>query len=304
MRSSGVRLWTWWAAEGRSSRPRLAFRAVATGPLARRRLAHFGGLGRLRERPSFFDDPRNEALALFQAERGITVELHPDYLLDAGRFDTPSLQGGPDETTGSGITPRPLRRTEYRPLRGVELSGHGSAYSIASPGQASGRARSISASVATSTSPSAAIASGFERSTSPGSAGHGLRTTSRDLEADGAHRLDGQQRVVDRPEPGRGDDDDREAEVAGEVADQVAERQRDEESADALADEQVGALAGGGGGGAKPLGADRLRRRARPRDAARPAGRSGTARSRRRTAASPRRGAAARGRARRPRRAR
>jgi hypothetical protein len=26
-----------------------------------------------------------------------TVQLHPDLLLGAGGFDTPSLQGGPDE---------------------------------------------------------------------------------------------------------------------------------------------------------------------------------------------------------------
>jgi hypothetical protein len=45
-------------------------------------------------------------LARRQAEGGVTVELHPDVLLDLGGFSTPSLQGGPDETTGSGITSR------------------------------------------------------------------------------------------------------------------------------------------------------------------------------------------------------
>jgi hypothetical protein len=42
-----------------------------------------------------------------QAERGVSVELHPETSLRLGGVDTPSLQGGPDETTGSGITTSP-----------------------------------------------------------------------------------------------------------------------------------------------------------------------------------------------------
>ena len=82
----------------------LALGAVTLGPLAGCGLAHFGGRGRLRERPSLCDGPLNELLALFQAESRVSVELHPDYLLGAGWVDTPSLQGGPDETTRSGNT--------------------------------------------------------------------------------------------------------------------------------------------------------------------------------------------------------
>ena len=66
-----------------------------------------------------------------------------------------------------------------------------------------------------------------------------------DLEARGAGGLERQQGVVDRPQAGAGDDDQRVAEVGGEVADQVGGGERDEEAADALADEHVGALGRG-----------------------------------------------------------
>src|SRR4051794_7731203 len=57
-------------------------------PLAGRALADFGGRGRLRQRPVLVDDPRNQQLALLQAERGVTVELHSVSSLGLSGFDT------------------------------------------------------------------------------------------------------------------------------------------------------------------------------------------------------------------------
>jgi hypothetical protein len=85
---------------------RLALGLIAGNPLAGGRLAHLGGLGRLGERLISFDQSVNEEPALVQTERGVSVELHPVSSLRLGGVDTPSLQGGPDETTGSGITTR------------------------------------------------------------------------------------------------------------------------------------------------------------------------------------------------------
>ena len=62
-----------------------------------------------------------------------------------------------------------------------------------------------------------------------------------DLEPDGPRRLDREQRVVDRAEAGARGHDQRQAEVAREVAHEVAGRDRHEQPADALADEHVGA---------------------------------------------------------------
>ena len=61
-------------------------------------------------------------------------------------------------------------------------------------------------SVSTSTSPRAAIVSRLELSTRLGCVRPGREHDDRDLEAGGARRLDRQQRVVDRAEPGRGGD--------------------------------------------------------------------------------------------------
>ena len=62
------------------------------------------------------------------------------------------------------------------------------------------------------------------------------------------------------PRPGEGDDDDRQRQLAREVAHQVVGGEGDEEAADALADEQLGALGRGPGGRAQPLRVDRLAR--------------------------------------------
>src|SRR4051794_2906936 len=72
--------------------------------------------------------------------------------------------------------------------------------------------------------------------TGPWGQNHELR-----VEADRPHGLDRQQAVVDRAEARGGGDHDRQAEVAGEVAHQVAEGERHEEATDALADQHVGA---------------------------------------------------------------
>ncbi len=76
-----------------------------------------------------------------------------------------------------------------------------------------------------------------------GSSGHGVRTTwatSRPAARTASTR---QQGVVDRSQLGIRDDDDRQPDVASEVADQVVEPERHEEAADALADEEVPRLA-------------------------------------------------------------
>jgi hypothetical protein len=80
----------------------------------------------------------------------------------------------------------------------------------------------------------------------------------RDLQAGGADGLDRQQRVVDRAKTWGGGDRDRISEVTGEVADQVVGRQGDEKAADALADEEVGAVGGRRRGVAESLRVDRL----------------------------------------------
>ena len=69
---------------------------------------------------------------------------------------------------------------------------------------------------------SRAIVSRLERSIAVGPAGQGVSTTARTVEAGGARRLERQQRVVDRAQAGPGGDDERQAEVARQVADVVA----------------------------------------------------------------------------------
>src|SRR5918994_1789406 len=84
----------------------LALRAVAADPLARAAHADFGGRGRLRQRPALLDDAPCQQPALVQAEGRVSVELHPVSSLGLGCLAAPSLQGGPDEPTWSGTTPR------------------------------------------------------------------------------------------------------------------------------------------------------------------------------------------------------
>ncbi len=70
--------------------------------------------------------------------------------------------------------------------------------------------------------------------------------------------------MVDRPQARAGGDDERQRELAGEIPHGVAERQRHEQAADALADEIIGALTGPPCGTQKALGLDPLPRELRP----------------------------------------
>jgi len=67
---------------------RLALGAIAAHPLARGADAHFGGLGRLRERPLLLDDSLTEQQALLQAERRVSVQHHPVSSLGLSWLDT------------------------------------------------------------------------------------------------------------------------------------------------------------------------------------------------------------------------
>src|SRR5215218_1549550 len=91
--------------------PNLALVPVAADPLSRRALAHLGGQGRLAERPTLIDDPPDKPQPLLRCEGSVTVELHPVTSLGLGGFDTPSLQGGPDEQRGQEL------HLEQRPTR-------------------------------------------------------------------------------------------------------------------------------------------------------------------------------------------
>ena len=62
----------------------------------------------------------------------------------------------------------------------------------------------------------------LERCMTLGCAGHGVSTTARTSRPAGARRLDGEQRVVDGPQPRPRGHHQRPAEVDGEVADRVA----------------------------------------------------------------------------------
>ena len=72
----------------------------------------------------------------------------------------------------------------------------------------------------------------------------GREDDRRDLEAGGARRLDRQQRVADRAEARARGDDERQRELGGEVAHEVAAGERDEQAADALDHERVGVRGG------------------------------------------------------------
>jgi hypothetical protein len=67
---------------------RLALGPVAAHPLAGGADAHFGGLGRLRERPLLLDDALAEHQALLQAERRVSVQHHPVPSLGLSWLDT------------------------------------------------------------------------------------------------------------------------------------------------------------------------------------------------------------------------
>src|SRR3954447_19542918 len=77
-----------------------------THPLASAPDADLGGRGRLGHRPPFDNDTTGKQPPLVQAEGRVSVQLHPVSSLGLVASDTSSLQGGPDEPTSSGTTPR------------------------------------------------------------------------------------------------------------------------------------------------------------------------------------------------------
>jgi hypothetical protein len=102
-RSSGVRF-NGLGSRGAVKQAELALAAVAADPLARAADADFSGRGRLRQRPMLLNDALGQQPTLVQAERSVSVKLHPESSLGLGRLAAPSLQGGPDEPTSSGTT--------------------------------------------------------------------------------------------------------------------------------------------------------------------------------------------------------
>src|SRR5438270_10719517 len=90
---------------GAIQQPGLALSLVATNPLSSTTDAHIGGLGRPSHRPCLIDNSLTKQPALIQAERRVSVQIHP-VLLGLGCLAAPSLQGDPDEPTYSGTTPR------------------------------------------------------------------------------------------------------------------------------------------------------------------------------------------------------
>src|SRR3954471_21777286 len=76
---------------------RLALSAVTGDPLRSGVVADFGRLGGLRQRPPLLQHPANQAPALIETERRVSVQLHPVSSLGLLASTTSSLQGGPDE---------------------------------------------------------------------------------------------------------------------------------------------------------------------------------------------------------------
>ena len=203
----------------------------------------------------------------------------------AGRLASrgPGSCGAAGAATAAAPFPRCHRRPALRPRAAaseparVRQGGAGAA-------RADRRSRPTSPSVATSTRPSCAIASRLERCMTLGRSGHGVSTTARTSSP--AARADSTVSSVWLmvPRPGPRGDDDRPVEVDRQVAHGVAQRERDEQPADALGDHDVGRAARARGPRAppgrapcrpaRPPGAARRRARsdaARPRPTGRPA---------------------------------
>ena len=155
-------------------------------------------------------------------------------------------RGDPDPLPARGRErrrrPRPARDAGGRARHRRAAASSSATWADASAGQRSGSDEvDRHGSVSTLTSPSRSIVSRFDASTVGGSVGPRREHDRGDLEPDRPRRLDRQQGVVDRPQAGRGGDHHRQPQLPGEVAHQVAERQRDQQAADALADQDVGA---------------------------------------------------------------
>src|SRR5256884_4793190 len=84
-------------------RARLALVAPPAQPLGRCPLADAGGLGRRPQRPALALDPCDDQPSAIRTGARVSVELHPVSSLVLGGFDTPSLQGGPDEQRGEEL---------------------------------------------------------------------------------------------------------------------------------------------------------------------------------------------------------
>src|ERR1039457_5777494 len=81
----------------------LALGSVSSHPLSGAPDTHFGGLGRPRNRPRLINDSLTKLPAPIQAERRVSMQIHP-VLLGLGCLAAPSFQGDPDEPTYSGTT--------------------------------------------------------------------------------------------------------------------------------------------------------------------------------------------------------
>src|SRR3954447_8577750 len=73
----------------------LAVGPIAGHPLRARAVADLGRRGGLRQRPPLIDNPTDHPPPLIQAERGVSVQLHPVSSLGLAASNTSSLQGGP-----------------------------------------------------------------------------------------------------------------------------------------------------------------------------------------------------------------
>src|SRR3989442_372726 len=87
---------------GAGEQPELALGAVTPDPLAGAADADFGGLGRLRQRPSLLDHPTAQLPTSIQTESRVSVQVHPVSSLGLSRLPALSLQGAPDGPTYSG----------------------------------------------------------------------------------------------------------------------------------------------------------------------------------------------------------
>src|SRR5829696_3285665 len=92
---------------GAIAEPREPFKPVTTDPLPRASDAHTGRRSRRYDRPTLIDNKLAEAPPASPTESRVSVQIHPVTSLGAELPLTAlSLQGGPDEPTSSGTTPR------------------------------------------------------------------------------------------------------------------------------------------------------------------------------------------------------
>src|ERR1019366_9531540 len=104
----------------------LAVGAIAANPLASAPLTDLSGLGRPLQRPSVINDSPAEIPALVQAERSVSVQIHPVSSLGLRCLAALSFQGGPDEPTYSGTTTSDTMAAAHGrfPPRGIVAERH------------------------------------------------------------------------------------------------------------------------------------------------------------------------------------